>query len=315
MSPGAPRAELFRALAVLAEPPGDDHGAVVRALELGAVPDAAAYTELFLFQLYPYASVHLGAEGMLGGEARGRVAGFWRAVGRPPPAEPDHLAALLALYASLLEEEARAGDGPEGAMVTQGRRALLHEHLAPWAPAFLERVVELDGGAYAAWAAVTSSALDEELEAVGPAAELPLHLRKAPPLPDPRQEGGEGFLDVLLAPVRSGMILARADLARLARSLELGLRMGERRYILEQLLGQDPPRVLKALSEEAGRWAERHGKRRGALGVTGDFWVERAERACELLAELAWEGAGAITDAAAPDDRGPEDAAPLEATS
>jgi sulfite exporter TauE/SafE len=38
---------------------------------------------------------------MLGGAARERVAGFWRAVGLVPPPEPDHLAALLGLAAGV----------------------------------------------------------------------------------------------------------------------------------------------------------------------------------------------------------------------
>jgi hypothetical protein len=33
----------------------------------------------------PYAAVYLGAEGGFGGEAADRVAGFWRAIGVPPP--------------------------------------------------------------------------------------------------------------------------------------------------------------------------------------------------------------------------------------
>src|ERR1044072_3466050 len=80
--------ELFRALAVLAEPPVAEAARVAEALELGAVPEAAEYTEVFIFQLYPYASVYLGEEGMLGGEARDRVGGFWRVSGGRPPAEP-----------------------------------------------------------------------------------------------------------------------------------------------------------------------------------------------------------------------------------
>src|SRR5919206_4462992 len=98
--------ELFRALAVLVEPP-DRPGAerVAEALGLGALPEASAYTDTFVFRLYPYASVYLGAEGMLGGEARDRVAGFLAALGQAVPPEPDHLALMLGAYASLAEAE------------------------------------------------------------------------------------------------------------------------------------------------------------------------------------------------------------------
>ena len=104
--------ELLRALAVLVEPPERPGAArVAEALGLGALPETSAYTDLFVFQLYPYASVYAGAEGMLGGEARERVAGFLAALGHDVPAEPDHLALLLGVYAGLLEAEGAASDG------------------------------------------------------------------------------------------------------------------------------------------------------------------------------------------------------------
>jgi TorA maturation chaperone TorD len=298
------RAELIRALAVLAEPPLPPAEAVARALGLGALPAAAAYSDLFLFQLYPYASVHLGAEGMLGGEARDRVAGFWRAVGHTPPAEPDHLSALLGLYASLIEgiegidgvegvEGATGAHGAHGAMLEQAGRALLHEHLAPWVFAFLARARELDAGFYADWARLLEDTLREDVAraaAVGPAP-LSAHLVQAPPLPDPRVDDARDFVPALLAPVRSGAVVTRADLARIARESGLGLRAGERRYALEHLLAQAAPATLEALADEVGRQARAHGARTDWLGDTARFLERRALDASRLLGELAREGA------------------------
>src|ERR1043165_5630262 len=106
--------ELFRALAVFAEPPeGPEVARLAALLNLGEPPSASEYTETFVFSLYPYASVYLGAEGMLGGEARARVAGFLSALGETPPPEPDHLSTLLATYARLSaahESEDAGGD-------------------------------------------------------------------------------------------------------------------------------------------------------------------------------------------------------------
>ncbi|MGH9940996.1 MAG: hypothetical protein ACRD9R_01395, partial [Pyrinomonadaceae bacterium] len=75
--------ELFRALAVLAESPESAEAArVAEVLELEpSAPTAGEYGESFILQLPPYASIYLGAEGMIGGEARDRIAGFWRALG------------------------------------------------------------------------------------------------------------------------------------------------------------------------------------------------------------------------------------------
>lgn len=83
--------ELFRALGTLAEPPSPQTPEIGALLELGEAPAEGEYERLFLFQLYPYGSVYLGPEGHLGGDARDRIAGFWRALELEPPPEPDHL--------------------------------------------------------------------------------------------------------------------------------------------------------------------------------------------------------------------------------
>lgn len=313
--------EVLRGLAVLAEPPSPEHRRLAEALGLSEAPTPAHYADVFLFQVYPYASVHLGPEGMMGGEAGARVAGFWRALGYDPPAEPDHLAALVGLYASLCTREAEL-DGAQARLTRRSRFALLHEHLAPWVFPFLRRVRDLTDGALGQWATLLAEVLRDEVEvmredheteggegAPSPAggpdggdetaawderttlAGLPTHLRDAPPLPDPRAEGAAAFVPGLLAPVRSGFIITRADLARVALRLDLGLRAGERRYALEHLLAQDAPGILAALADEADAQAQLHDERAPWLGATARFGAERARRAARLLRELAAEEA------------------------
>jgi TorA maturation chaperone TorD len=290
-------AELIRALGVLLDEPAGEHGAVARAVGLPAAPESGAFARLFVLNLYPYASVQVGDEGMMGGEARDRVAGFWRAVGLTPPPEPDHLGALLGLWAAL-EEGAGSGNEAERVMQRQAVDALLWEHLLPWAPAYLARARELGDPYYAGWAGILLELLEEragpvtERMASGEAksASLPLHLRAAPGLPDPRtpvRGAGERFMDALLAPVRSGMILTRLDLLRAGRQLGLGVRVGERKYTLRALFGQDPQATLGWLSEEAEAWARRHGNQEAAFGPIARYWRDRAQQTAALLSELA----------------------------
>src|SRR5439155_18086233 len=147
---------------------------------------------------------------------RDRGAGFWRALHLTPPAEPDHLAALLGLYAGLAESERAATDEARGLLIRQSRKALLWEHLLSWLPPFLRKAQELAGPAYARWAELLRDTLAAEAREVGPADLLPLHLREAPPLELTEDTGAATLLDALLAPVRSGLILARDDIARAA---------------------------------------------------------------------------------------------------
>lgn len=319
--------ELVRALAVLAEDPTPAHAGVAEALGLPEPPGPVGHADLLLFHLHPWASVHLGPEGMLGGEARARVAGFWRAVGRTPPPEPDHLAALLGLYAALLAEaqELEAGAEPgEGAglddhapagtpaaasgagagsrrpdhgearaaaaLVDRAAGALLHEHLLSWLPPFLDRVRDLGDAHQAGWADLLGITLLTEAAAVPRPPEPSRHLRDAPSLPDPREGDAPGFVSGLLAPVRSGVLLTRHDLAALARDRGMGVRAGERRYALEHLLGLDPEGVLSGLADFARKQAEAHDRWPVELADVRRFWSERARRTASLLHELAAAG-------------------------
>ncbi len=279
--------ELLRALGALAEPPDRERRRVARLLRLPPLPDAEAHTALFVLQLQPYASIYLGPEGMMGGEAAGRVAGFWRAIGAVPPAEPDHLAALLSLAAALAEAENAEGDAARRALRRRARHALLWEHLASWLIPYLERVEALGPPCYAAWGALLRDALVAEAERLGPPETLPIHLRETPPLDAGVLAGSLHELTAaLLAPARSGLVLARADLARGARALGLGLRVAERRYALESMLRQDAVATLRWFAEEAARRADRYTTAPRALGPIAAFWRNRAMQTTRALGGL-----------------------------
>jgi nitrate reductase delta subunit len=284
----SPSPELFRALAVVSEGVSPAHRRVASSLDVAIEP--AAHTDLFCLHLPPYASIHLGDEGMLGGEAADRVAGFWRALGLTPPAEPDPLAALLGLYAALVEGEAGEGDPARRRLRGEARRALLWEHLLVWVPGYARAAARAGAGAYRPWAEALTSALLAEAAALprgdGP---LPLHLRHASAPAAPGDGGLDEYLGQLLAPVRSGMVITRQDLAIAARDLGLGLRMGERRFALRSLVAQDPSGVFSWLAEWARVSAGEHGRLMAALGPVAGFWRERAHQAETHLRRLAAE--------------------------
>lgn len=285
--PGAGLGELFRALGALVEPPSPAAQRLANLLDLGPLPTEAEYTELFLFQLTPYASVYLGPEGMLGGDARDRIAGFWRALRQEPPVEPDHLTVMLAFHSVLAEEEPVSAEIPSRDAVRRARKAFLWEHLLPWLPPYLGRIDDLGPPFYRRWARLLMDALREEVTVLGAQERLPLHLREAPGLADPRTQNAEGFVGALLSPVNSGMILVRADLMRAARELDLGTRAGERRFVLAGLLERNPAGTLDWLRREAAGWARRHGPPDALAPRIAGFWKTRAEATAALLEDLA----------------------------
>jgi len=271
------------ALARLAEAPSSESGRLAQLLELGPPADKGEYADLFSFQLYPYASVYLGAEGMMGGEARDRITGFWRALDLEPPPEPDHLATLLAFYAELSAATGRINDRRSSLATERARVAFLHEHLLSWLPVYLAKLELLTAGFYHRWARLLAATLETETSRAPVPDRLSLHLREAPRLPAPQNVGGEAFLESLLAPVRTGFLLVRSDLTRAGQDLGLGVRAGERKFALKALLAQDAASTLDWLRQEALGQARSHAASTVLPATARDFWRARAETAAKIL--------------------------------
>ena len=149
-------------------------------------------------------------------------------------------------------------------------------------------MADLATPALSGWAALTARALRAERAALTPPPAgqgrddflLPLALRAAAP---PVTAAGLGdLLDGLTAPIRSGFILTRRQLAAGAAEAGTGHRIGERRFTLRAMLEQAPAQTLDWLRGEAQRWQHRHAIR--APGDPVHAWrAQRAGHAGQLL--------------------------------
>lgn len=282
---GAPegRWELLRALGSLSIAPPAEHGAIADALGLAAW-SPAEHTRLFVLELPPYASIHLGPEGKLGGDGTERVAGIWRALGLDPPADADHLATLLALYAHVGESSQSCTSEAARQRLAHAARALLWEHLWSWVPGYLAAA-----GAYQAaapWAALTAAALASEAERTAPPIELPAALRQAPRAID-AAVGAEDLLDALVTPVRSGFVLTLSDLVRAGQEIGVGVRRGERRFALRAMLEQDPTSSIRWLAQHARHWAQLYRAQPPRAPIITDWWATRAMHSAQVLDGLS----------------------------
>ena len=279
--------ELLRALGALAEQPSAGTAAVAGVLGLDA-PSPAAWHATFVERFYPYASVHLGGEGFIGGAVREHVAGLLTAVGAVAPQESDHLTVLLDAYASVVE---RGWDPPAA--------ALLWEHLLPWTLPYLDRVARDGVGPYREWASLLTETLVDRAERTPrPPPVAGLAPIDPPGLADPRP-GGD-LVASLLAPVRLGAILTRDDLLDAADDLVLAPRMGERRYLLRALLQQDPVGMLGWLGDHAAQAGARTASWHPVTAALGAWWRRRAAASATLLAALAADAAQQRAVAEAP---------------
>ncbi|MGQ0813738.1 MAG: TorD/DmsD family molecular chaperone [Gemmatimonadota bacterium] len=273
--------DLIRSLGELAEPPGPEQVRTARMLRLAGEPTRAEYTDLFVVQLYPYASVYLGPEGQLGGQVQDHMAGFWRVLRQPVPRDPDHIATLFSTYAGLTQQARDSGDQHLKQLLQQMRQVFLWEHLASWLLPFVARVGELGSATYRGWASLVLDALEAEAIHVGQPALLPLHLRNAPALPASRAP--DELVAMLFSPVRSGIILTRADLTRCARDLGIATRVAERRYTLRTMLSQDSARVGAWLGAEARRQADRMHAAAEPFRSIASYWEQRALATANLI--------------------------------
>lgn len=276
--------DVMKALGELAEAPGPEQIRTARMLGLPGEPIRAEYTDLFVVQLYPYASVYLNSVGQLGGEVQDHIAGFWRILRQPVPRDPDHVATLFATYAQLTARVENDAEPYVQELARQMRHAFLWEHIVSWILPFTARVRELGSPTYRGWATLVLDALEAEAAAAGQPALLPLHLRKAPALPV--NPGVADIVDTLFTPARSGIILTRADLARCARDLGIHMRVAERRYTLATLFTHDSARVRHWLASESRRQADLMNAVAAPFRMIAEHWEQRALATATLIANV-----------------------------
>jgi len=295
--------ELLRTLGALLGPPDATVSRLAAALELHAAPTPAEYAFVFQSQLPPYASIYLSADGEPGGEVRDRIAGFWRAVGEAPPAEPDHLGRMLTFYAELLEREDHESDQALRHAVARIRKAFLWEHLLTWLPAYVTKIDLMAPQPSRRWAQLLEQAVSRETWRAGALAPVPPTLRRLQEAGDPPAGDLDALVVYLTSPARSGIILAPLDLERAADELHAPVPAGGVRSGLRALAAIRANALLNWAAAEARRWELRHERSRDLLPALTDHWMRRARATRTLLtkwtcghesasAELAESGAG-----------------------
>ncbi len=280
--------ELIRALGVFCEPPKDEHKKLADILGFSASPRSDVYQEIFCNDLPPYASIYTSDEGIVGGEALGRISGFWQALQRDVPHEPDHLGRLLGLAAYLEESQASEQEPARAVLIERSLAALFWEHLLPWVPMYLDRVESVGKGTvYGDWARLLSETLIYKFESLGPLENLPRHLATSSGLLDPRRSGATQFLSSLLAPIQSGFILLTEDLNHLSAEIGVSTKDHDRQEILEDLLGLAPKQTLEGLAKVAYERSHYTSGRWSLLGELCLHWEGRAKESGELLQQLS----------------------------
>ena len=254
---------------------------------------AAAHQHLFGFSLFPFESLFLTRDGLVGGEASGRVQEAYFGFGFAPPADhaPDHLGLALAALAFLTGAEAdawRDGLDATAARMAGLQQTFLQQHLARWIAPVTIAVRRSGEPFYAQVAALTDQVVSDHLA-------TNMALPTLPPadglsLDDP----GTGLREIarwLLTPLDCGLVLTRDDLRALARAVDLPTGFGDRQQMLVNLLraagGYDLlPALVAQLRAVTAAWQAAYAERADAKPEMVRPWAARATVTAGLLGDL-----------------------------
>jgi TorA maturation chaperone TorD len=226
---------------------------------------AAEHQALFGHELFPFAGVFMGTEGLVGeGAPAGVVRAAHAALGLecPDDPSPDHLGRGLLLLERLVdaERQARAHDDADDVRtLARWQRRVLDEALLPWMPPLWAALAGQPGSVWTRAVELTVGVLAQHRSELGG----PLLLATGPEvhatsavdavLDEPRA-GLAAVARALVTPHRSGVYLARRDLGVLARRSDLPQGFGSREDVLERLLRVAAEyRTLPRLLDELAR--------------------------------------------------------------
>jgi nitrate reductase assembly molybdenum cofactor insertion protein NarJ len=214
---------------------------------------AAAYTDLFLLNVYPYGTTFTDPSGELNGPAAWEAARCYEERGFRPPelfevGAPDHVGLCL----EFLDHLARSGE----------KDVEFSSSLLEWVPICC-LAVEREPSAHPFYRALAAATRDRLMEDIPNSLPLPgdgerIGVR-GPMDPEEEEVGLSRIVRFLLAPARSGLFLSRAKLGQIAKTAGMRLPFGSRfdvARVLFQTAGESGRvgTVLEILEKELSTW-------------------------------------------------------------
>ncbi len=267
---------------------------------------AASHHQLFTFNLYPYASIFLTSNRLLGGEITNEIeAIYWQAgFTADPNIEPDHLGQTFMFLAHLSQKETAAhslGQPRKGIKLQQLQ--FLETHLLPWIIPCIIAIKQQDNRLYNELAQLVLPLVANHYDSLQMSGIVPNSIPLTTLTPNPDNEvalkdGRTGLRDIaryLITPNQSGLYLGRSDINQLARSVSLPHGFGSREQQLQTLLesaGQydTTTSLLKALQSLVARWAKGYEEvvqTYPRMNKYTTIWQNRLQRTQRLLIEMA----------------------------
>lgn len=262
---------------------------------------AATHQHLFGFNLFPYASIFLASDGLLGGDISAQANQHYRQAGfqvDTAATSPDHIGHALQFLAFLCGAEADAWRDDlahVAARMRQLQGQFLQTHLLHWIFALETAVSAQQTLFYSQLASLTvqlvsehATALEQQLRTI------PLSSMALPTPPDLLAQEKTGLRRIaryLTIPPYSGLFLSRDHIGRLARQLDLPRGFGSREQMLENLLQTTVqydllPTLLALLDQTCQAWHDDLDRYAATFPTHVSPWLQRLKLTQTMLAQI-----------------------------
>ena len=204
----------------------------------------ADHYAVFGMNVFPFETVFLTEDGLLGGAVSESVArSYYEAGFQPDDSEAvDHIGNELGLMAFLCNEEADARDNEVVQAIqhlTQLQRQFLDNHLLCWLPSLVLAIHQQDDEKFSAIADLILDLVFKHRQSLDDDPIHPTQSLVLPPVPnilDSDQTGLKEIAEFLLTPVYTGFYLSRDDIERIGSQFQLPRGFGKRNQMLTTLL-------------------------------------------------------------------------------
>ncbi|KAA3657708.1 MAG: hypothetical protein DWQ04_27280 [Chloroflexi bacterium] len=209
--------------------------------KFNADESAAIHHHLFRLNLFPFESIFLATEGLLGGPVANQVQQMYEQSGymvNTSATSPDQIGHELAFLAYLCGAEADAWeDGLENTAVSiqTHQHTFLQHHLLRWLPPFV-LAVEAQGNPF--YSILANLVLDFASDHASNA-EIVVNPHRLPDLPSLLENDKTSLKDIanyLITPAYSGFFLSRDHISHIAREHQLPRGFGNRSQMLTNLM-------------------------------------------------------------------------------
>ncbi|MEM9952738.1 MAG: molecular chaperone TorD family protein [Chloroflexota bacterium] len=271
--------------------------------------DGASHYQLFVHNVFPYESIFLGNDGLLGGVVTERVVTFYERIGFQADSSDsaDHISNELSALAHLCfaEHDAIVNDlVHEVQRLRQLQRRFLDEHLLRWLATFWLAVQQQEQSVYTAIVQQSFELVCRHREALGDdlmAQDKLFILPRSPDVIDDEKTSLRDIARYLLTPAYTGFYLSSDDIKRIGTRLRLPHGFGKRQQILTNLLRTASdyelfPETIAVFKASALDWHTQLESLAGLPVAIQQVWLARLDETLAVLNHIEQMARHAMDD-------------------